>query len=336
MQDEQMLTARVSAPTWAQRSRPAMGSRAEVLVWGPNPEPLADWAMAEIERLEACWSRFRPASDLCSLNKTAGTGPVPVSPLLWDALVAAQHAHAETGGLFDPTVLASLVASGYDRSFPFPPPRTDCSERAAAAPGFAAVELDAINRTVSLPAGCGLDLGGIGKGLTADRIVDGLVDRGAISVCVSMGGDVRVGGPGPDCDGAWEIRVEDPRDDRDAFVFPLLDEALAQSSTLLRRWRHGSREVHHLIDPRTGESSNSGVECVVVTVREAWRAETLAKAALLAGPADGVAMLERAGADGWLLGRSGVVYSTSVVANVSWRGGRRPPTTSQETPCLPR
>ncbi len=191
---------------------------------------------------------------------------------------SSRHAHAETGGLFDPTVLAGLDASGCDRSFPFPPPRTERRHRAASAPGFANVEFDAINRTVSLPAGCGLDLGGIGKGLTADRVVEGLVERGAVSVCVSMGGDVRVGGPGPDYDGAWDIRVEDPRNDRDAFVFPLLDEALAQSSTLLRRWRHGSREVHHLIDPRTGESSNSGVECVVVTVREAWRAETLARA----------------------------------------------------------
>ena len=94
--------------------------------------------------------------------------------------------------------------------------------RAAAKPRIAAtvshenvkaisINLDTANHAVSLPHGCGLDLGGIGKGLAADRVVEGLIARGAVSACVSMGGDLRVAGPGPDRDDAWEIRVEDPR-----------------------------------------------------------------------------------------------------------------------------
>jgi thiamine biosynthesis lipoprotein len=239
-----------------------------------------------------------------------------VPSLLWEALVPAHRAFVQTRGLFDPTVLGRLQALGYDRSFPFPPPIA--ARDVGAVIGFGHVEIDFAAQTVALPMGCSIDLGGIGKGLAADRVIEGLLARGAVSACVSMGGDLRVAGPGPDRDDAWEVRVEDPRNDRDAFVFPLVDEALAQSSTMYRRWSIGQREVHHLIDPRTGEPSRSGVTCAVVSAREAWRAEVFAKAALLAGPLDGVVLLEQAGVDGWLLDEAGAVHTTTHVADVGW------------------
>ena len=313
-----------------------MGSEVELLVWAEDPEPMADWALAEIERCEASWSRFRPRSELSALNSHAGRGPIVVSPLLWHALERARLAHSYTQGWFDPTVLGGLVALGYDRSFPFDAcvPSREIS-RPSAVPGFAIVQFDAAARSVEVPAGCGIDLGGIGKGLVADRVIEGLLARGAFSACVGMGGDVRVGGPGPDRDDAWDIAIEDPRDERRSFRFPLVDEALAQSSTLVRRWRHGDRDVHHLIDPRTGDASNSEVLCAVVTEREAWRAETLAKAALLAGVDAGIALIERAGADGWLLCEDGVVHATRHVADLAWTHTPRREPDSEATACSP-
>ena len=45
--------------------------------------------------------------------------------------------------------------------------------------------------------------------------------------------------------------------------------------------------MHHLLDPRTGLPGESGVASVTVIAGDAWRAEVLAKAAFLAGPAVG-------------------------------------------------
>ncbi len=312
-----------------------MGSVVELLVWATDPEPLADWAWVEIERCEASWSRFRPQSDLCALNARAGRGPLAVSPLLWDALERARIAHRDTDGWFDPTVLGSLIELGYNRSFPFGDTIGERRDFSYPVPGFAKVQFDGASQSVEVPAGCGIDLGGIGKGLAADRVIDGLLARGAISACVGMGGDVRVGGPGPDSDDAWDIAIEDPRDGRRTFRFPLVDEALAQSSTLVRRWRHGDRDVHHLIDPQTGDASRSEVLCAVVTEREAWRAETLAKAALLAGVDAGIALIERAGADGWLLCEDGVVHATRHVADLAWSNPPRRETEAEAAACSP-
>ena len=303
----------LTTEAWACRSWRAMGSTAEVVLFGPASEDLASWAVAEIERLEACWSRFRDDSELCALNRQAGRS-VPVSVTLWTAIDAAARAWLATASGFDPTVLAALVSLGYDRTFTDVPTERELAAHPAPVAGFGQVGLDPVSRKVTLPTGVGLDLGGIGKGLAADLVVDELMARGARSVSVSMGGDVRVAGQGPHTDGCWLVPVLSPIDDVELGVFPLVDEALVQSTTCIRSWRAGGRLLHHLIDPRTGWPADSAVVAVVVTGPRAAEAEALAKASLVAGPTAGAALLEGAGLDGWFITADGRVRGTSRVA----------------------
>ncbi len=58
------------------------------------------------------------------------------------------------------------------------------------------------------------------------------------------------------------------------------------------------RPLHHLIDPRTGLPAVSGLASVTVVDGEAWRAEVLAKAAFIAGSADGRSLITDGGATG--------------------------------------
>ena len=190
-----------------------MGSDVEVLAWGIEPDEAVRWAFREVERLEACWSRFRPTSELSALNRSAGTASFPCSPTLWAALSRAAHGWRATGGLYDPTVLGALIALGYDRSFADVAPRGDLEPTIQRVPGFDCVLLDDERQAVALPRDVAIDLGGIGKGLAADLLVAGLRERGVTSGEVSLGGDLRVFGPGPDDDDAWLIEVQHPSDD---------------------------------------------------------------------------------------------------------------------------
>jgi thiamine biosynthesis lipoprotein len=291
-----------------------MGSTADVVVFGPGSEHLAAWAVTEIERLEASWSRFRPDSELCELNRHAGR-PVPVSPTLWVAIDAAAQAWRETGGCFDPTVLAALESLGYDRTFAHVAPDQEHAPHTAPVVGFGQVALDGATREVALPAAVGLDLGGIGKGLAADLVVEELVRRGARSVAVSLGGDVRVAGEGPHEDGSWQVPVVRPTDDVLLGTFPLVDEALVQSTTCIRSWRAAGRRLHHLIDPSTGWPAETGVVAVVVTGPGAARSEAFAKAAVVAGPDAGPVLLDDAGLDGWFIAADSTVSGTHRVAS---------------------
>jgi len=253
----------------------AMGSPAHI-VCGDAPDGVTDWAIAELERLEQCWSRFRPDSELSRLNARASAsaaagGWTDVSASMLLALTCAADLTRATAGRFDPTIIDALERSGYDRTFTaITADRNDvpvdAKRSTASVPGFAPVEIDEARNRVHLPAGTRIDLGGVGKGLAADLIARGLVDRGARHALVALGGDVRVRGePIGNIGGdGWNIPVVDPfADDRILFRVPLTDGAIVTSTTRVRRWTRAGREFHHIVDPATGDPTRTGVAAVV-------------------------------------------------------------------------
>ncbi len=120
-------------------------------------------------------------------------------------------------------------------------------------------------------------------------------------------------GPGPGPDVCWPVPVEPAAGGGRLMTFPLVDEALVQSTTRIRRWRRGGRDLHHLVDPATGLPTETGVAAAVVTGPAAGFAEAVAKAAVVAGPAAGIELIARNGLDGWLVLDDGAVRSTPAV-----------------------
>jgi thiamine biosynthesis lipoprotein len=275
-------------------------------------------AQQVLARLERCWSRFDPGSDLSRLNADPRS-EVEVPPLLAAAVRRAVLAWRATDGAFDPTVHDALVAAGYDRTFEALADAVVPSAPATDVPGCGAVEvradegsglLDLLRAGAGTPApavvrrppGLRLDLGGIGKGLAADLVAADLVASGVRSVHVSLGGDVRVAGEVPE--GGWPVPVTDPWDGT-RLVDVALDHpgAVVMSTTRRRRWQtEDGGWAHHLIDPATGRPAASGVAAVVAVAEEAWWAESLAKAALVLGDVGGPALLRRHGAEGVVIG----------------------------------
>ncbi|MGD9792107.1 MAG: FAD:protein FMN transferase [Acidimicrobiia bacterium] len=288
-----------------------MGSDAHLVLHGA-PSGLAEWAVAEVERLERLWSRFLPDSDLSQLNAAAGRGPHRVHPLTFAAVQAALDMHRVTDGLFDPTILDALIALGYDRTFrEIDRERSDALDSVGSTPGIAAIVIDPDEQTVSLPAGVHIDLGGIGKGMAADMVAEGAIDRGGVGAAVGLGGDVRIAGRGPDSEGAWDIHVEHPLDESAELTVHRLEDsgpcAIVTSTKVMRTWRRAGETLHHLIDPRTGTSAVTDLAAVVVAGPEAGWSEVMAKAALIAGSREGAAMLGAAGARAWLVHDDGMV-----------------------------
>ena len=306
------------------------------LVIDSKSEDAARIAARRVEAMfgetERVLSRFLSESELSALNRSAGR-PFRASPLLFQAVTEALAAARETDGLFDPTVLNALLAAGYDRSFELlndgageparhevdlevredgrlggslalsgaPSPRSTASWRD--------VVVDRGSSAITLPLNTGLDLGGIGKGWTVDRAANILRHFG--SFVVDAGGDIYAAGT--QADGApWTVGVEDPADhSRDIAVLAVRDQAVVTSTTSRRRWVLHGQEQHHLIDPRTGRSADSGVISVTVIASSVVRAETLAKAALLLGPREGTRFLEEHGVQGILVLDGGQVKLTS-------------------------
>lgn len=288
-----------------------MGTRARIVVPVDAVDAL-DAAETRAREHEARWSRFVPTSELSLLN--AARGPVVVPADTFGLVARAVDAWSRTDGRFDPTGLVALRSAGYDEDFEAvaarDPGETGVGAPVAPLPGCGGITLDPIVTSITLPPGVALDLGGIAKGWTADVLVADLLRAGAAGACVDLGGDVRVAGAGPFA-GAWEVGFTD--DDLAARFgrVRLADGGVATSTTRRRRWVAGGEARHHLLDPRTGAPSRSGVASVTVVASETWWAEVLAKAALVAGIDAGSALLAREGVDGVLVDDAGAVHVTA-------------------------
>ncbi len=273
----------------------ALGSTVVLRVTEPLWLPRASAILArELDAIDRACSRFRDDSDLTRVNAHAGGRPVPVAPLLVEALQVALRAAELTDGDVDPTVGAALVLAGYDRDFSLltqrrepveiPSPPTLIARRLS---GHRTVELDAGRCTVRIPDGIVLDLGATAKAWAADRGARAVWEAARCGVLVALGGDIATAGEaGSGPAGGWRIHVtDDHRSGADApgQTIAIADGGLASSSVAVRRWRRGGQTMHHIIDPSSGAPARGPWRTVSVAAADCTDANIAATAALVRG-----------------------------------------------------
>jgi FAD:protein FMN transferase len=265
------------------------GGRCAVRVADPDAEA-ARAAVARGHRrlLEAhrSLSRFDPDSELSRLNRDPRP-VVPASPLLRQVVGAALFAGLRSGGLVDATLVDEIEAAGYGESRTFVGGAGEAhrsTRRQAGGPspraGWCELALDERAGTVSRPPGLRIDPGGIAKGLMADLVGESLV--GFRAYAVDCCGDLRVGGIGGR---RRAIEVDDPAGGAPLHQLQVADGGVATSGVTRRAWTDpDGRPAHQIIDPASGRPAFTGVIQVTAVASSGLHAETLAKAALLAGP----------------------------------------------------
>lgn len=283
--------------SWRSHHFRAMGT--EMAFWLETDDPTADQTVfTETEALfrhnEQVLSRFQAESELSRLNSRAGEW-MGVSDLLWDVLTVALDMAEETNGRFDPTILNKLEQAGYMDSFellltniPLPNPPA----YPMALGNWQDVVLGEADRSVYLPLGMRLDLGGIAKGYTAQQAVTLLAEYGPC--LVDAGGDISAGAP-PSGYAGWPVAVRTPRTTQtqvDLFTLPLAHATLATSGIDHRRWSQNGRSHHHLIDPSTGQPADTGLWTATVWAETAVVAEAWATATIIHGAAEGLPLLQ--------------------------------------------
>lgn len=231
---------------------PALGTTAAVAVTEPAAlERAVTAAETELAAVDAACSRFRPDSELMTIDREA---PVQASPLLAGALAIALRASDESGGLVDP-----IAGCSDDRR-----PR---------------VSVDPLTGTVRIPEGVTVDLGATGKAMAADRCAARAEAAAGCGVLVSLGGDLAVAGPAPH--GGWPVGIADShRAEIADQTVALRRGALATSSVTTRS---DGAAGHHILDPRTGRPANVVWRTVSVAACTCVAANTQTTAAIVAG-----------------------------------------------------
>lgn len=263
-------------------------------------------AFAELRRIDALMSEWKPDSPLSAINAAAGRDAVEV-PAELRAIIERGIRYGElSDGAFDITWHAMKKIWHFDDSF-VPPSR----EQVAAARrnvDYRAIQIDG-NR-VRLPRhGMSIGLGGIAKGYAVDRAARVLAGARFHDSLVDGGGDVLASGTR---DGRpWRLGIQHPRRERGSLmgVLSVSNQALVTSGDYERFRIAGGVRYHHIIDARTGWPANAS-QSVTVLSPTAEQGVVLAKVAFILGPEKGLAAARAQGVEALLIDAHGRRYAT--------------------------
>jgi FAD:protein FMN transferase len=311
------LGARVEPPRTIQVQRPLMGTiwNIEVADHGrPDAARHAiDQAYAELVRIDALMSEWKPNSPISQVNAAAGKNPVEV-PADLRALLERSKAYGEkSDGTFDITWHGMAHIWHFDDQFVVPSQAAiDAARRNV---DFRAIQID--GNGVFLPrAGMSIGLGGIAKGYAVDRASSVLTRAGFADTLVDGGGDVLVSGVRDDGT-PWRLGIQNPRGERGTMlgVVRASNKAVVTSGDYERFRIVNEVRYHHIIDPRTGWPATASIS-VTVIAESAERAVVLCKPIFILGPEKGLVFARAEGVEALIIDPRGKRWSTDGFARM--------------------
>ena len=243
-------------------------------------------AIAEVQRIEAKYSRYRPESVVSRINASAGGEAVAIDEETARLLDFAEACHRQSDGAFDPT------SGVLRRVWSFKEARVPSDAELGAV--LPLIGWDRVERRagwIRLPsAGMELDFGGFGKEYAVDRAAAVLREHGIESAFVTLAGDLAILGEQPG-GVAWRVGIQHPREPRALIAkLPVASGGVATSGDYERFVEVDGMRHCHILDPRTGRSAR-GFQSVTVH----------ATSCTVAGAASTIAMLKgREAGEAWL------------------------------------
>jgi len=252
---------------------------------------LATRAIAEIQRIEAKFSRYQGTSVIARINANAGeVDGIDVDDETAALLDYAGVIFQESAGLFD--VTSGVLRSVWDfRSGRVP------SERQVAEllPLIGWQQVEWNRPRIRLPhKGMQLDFGGFGKEYAVDRAAGLLAADCGLAGLINLGGDVRVFGDRPDSK-PWIIGIAHPRI-KSALIasIPLISGSIATSGDYERCIEQAGVRYSHILSPYTGWPV-LGFQSVSVSSPSCLIAGSISTTAMLKGEQAGREYLDLVG-----------------------------------------
>jgi FAD:protein FMN transferase len=277
----------------AETTQFAMGTVMTHRAFGQHAEACLDAVCQEIERIEGLLSRFLPGSDIHRLNASAGLKSEKVSPETFEVISKAGDFSRYCQGCFDVTI-EPLVSLWNIRKEPFVEPDKFSIMQVLPLVNYRDLILDPWDMTAGLRyTGQSVDLGGIGKGYAADRIMTIYNEYGITSTYSNLGGNVVTCGAKSD-GSPWKIGIQHPRqEDRLIGAVSVVNQTVVTSGDY-QRCVIGSQgeRYHHILNPMTGYPADSGLISVSIVTENSLAADALSTMLFVAGMEKGLKILQ--------------------------------------------
>ena len=277
------------------------GTLVEISIYGESEARanlLGAQVLREFDRLHHKFHAWQPSA-LTALNDSIARGEsYQADTEMVDMLKAATSLAENSDNLFNPAIGGLIRLWGFQSSdiTPHDPLPADIKRWVDARPRMTDLRyngtiISSRNRSVML------DLGGYAKGYALDQAAKILRAEHVKAALINVGGNVlAIGQPGAH---PWKVGIQNPRGEGTVAIVALHDnEAIGTSGDYQRYFMQGGKRRPHIIDPRTGQSTDlvASVTIIVSGGNDAGtRSDGNSKPLFIAGPLHWKAMAQRLG-----------------------------------------
>ena len=206
-------------------------------------------ALDLVKAFEAKYSAYKPDSLLSQINKASGENAVQCSEIELEIFSHAIKIAKQSNGFFDPTIgVLTQGTYGFGTNRAKLPSKTELLKQKKLVNYNDCIIND---ESIFLQKkGMRLDLGGIGKGYIADKIMDFLIENGATKVLLSVGGEICSYGK------KYNIALQNPFSKQNIAVIKTSKQMLSISTSGDYERFITSKENHHILDNTTAKPNH--------------------------------------------------------------------------------
>ncbi|MES2635819.1 MAG: FAD:protein FMN transferase [Pseudomonadota bacterium] len=242
----------------------------------------------ELDLVVAQMSTWQQDSNISAFNRADANTWHVLPAGFFEVLDCVLKIAAETDGAFDPTIGALVNCWGFGSEGQRNSPPDIAEVKALHAHcGWQKLALEIEAMRAFQPGNIYLDLSGIAKGYSVDRIGLALTKAGIENYLIEVGGELCGAGIKPDGQPWWVALETSPAAEiTTQSVVALQGLAVATSGDYRRYFEHNGQHYAHTIDPRTGfpiDSTCNGLVSVSVLHAECMLADALATAFTVMG-----------------------------------------------------
>lgn len=258
----------------------AMDTYMTLTAYGEAAEDALNQAEAEIYRIDALLSTGNPESEISKLNKEKH---LAVSEETFNLIKRACEMGEDTKGIFDITIYPIMGAWGFTDGNYRVPDEKELKELLKRV-DYSKVVLNEEDLSVTLEDDMEIDLGGIAKGYTSDRIEELMKNCGVEHGLINLGGNVQVIGNKPD-GSDWKVAVIDPQDQEYYVgIVAVSDKAVITSGGYQRYFEQDGKTYIHIIDTSDGYPAANGLISATVISDDGTLADALSTSLFVMGP----------------------------------------------------
>lgn len=257
----------------------ALDTIIDLTIYDSRGEELSVLSENRINELEQKMSAQINTGEVSMINSSENRS-IKVSSDTYNVIKNACEVSERTDGALDITVYPLVKLWGFPTGNYRVPSKNEIDTLLQSV-DHTSIKTNDDDMSVSVPTGTQIDLGAAAKGYISDDIRTLLKENGVESAVLSFGGNVVTIG----CKNGenWRIGVKYPYSEDNYAILDVSETSIVTSAADQRYFTENGKQYHHIIDPKTGYPSNSGLISVTVICESAVYADCLSTALFVMG-----------------------------------------------------